>query len=92
MRNGRTRSEPAEQSTVIYVFITAWNEFVFALTFISRTEMRTLTVGLYTFIGRWAVQWRYLMAAALVGVIPVVILFMPVERHLVRGLSLGAVK
>lgn len=83
---------PGVVTTIIYVFITAWNEFVFALTFISRTEMRTLTVGLYTFIGRWAVQWHYLMAAALVGVVPVVILFMLVERHLVRGLALGAVK
>jgi multiple sugar transport system permease protein len=83
---------PGVVTTIIYVFITAWNEFVFALTFISRTEMRTLTVGLYTFIGRWAVQWHYLMAAALVGVLPVVILFMLVERHLVRGLALGAVK
>ena len=83
---------PGVVTTVIYVFITAWNEFIFALTFISRTEMRTLTVGLYNFIGRWTVQWHYLMAAALVGVVPVVILFMLVERHLVRGLALGAVK
>jgi multiple sugar transport system permease protein len=83
---------PGVVTTIIYVFITAWNEFIFALTFISRTEMRTLTVGLYTFIGRWAVQWHYLMAAALVGVVPVVILFMFVERHLVRGLALGSVK
>ena len=83
---------PGVVTTIIYVFITAWNEFIFALTFISRTEMRTLTVGLYNFIGRWTVQWHYLMAAALVGVVPVVILFMLVERHLVRGLALGAVK
>jgi multiple sugar transport system permease protein len=83
---------PGVVTTIIYVFISVWNEFIFALTFISRTEMRTLTVGLYTFIGRWAVQWHYLMAAALVGVVPVVILFMLVERHLVRGLALGAVK
>jgi multiple sugar transport system permease protein len=83
---------PGVVTTIIYVFITSWNEFIFALTFISRTEMRTLTVGLYNFIGRWTVQWHHLMAAALVGVIPVVILFMLVERHLVRGLALGAVK
>jgi multiple sugar transport system permease protein len=49
-------------------------------------------VGLYNFIGRWAVQWHDLMAAALVGILPVVILFMLIERHLVRGLSLGSVK
>jgi multiple sugar transport system permease protein len=92
MRIALPVAAPGVVTTIIYVFITVWNEFIFALTFISRTEMRTLTVGLYNFIGRWAVQWHYLMAAALVGVVPVVILFMLVERHLVRGLALGAVK
>lgn len=83
---------PGVVTTIVYIFITVWNEFVFALTFVTRTEMRTMTVGLYNFVGRWTVQWHHLMAAALVGVVPVVILFMLVQRHLVRGLTLGAVK
>jgi multiple sugar transport system permease protein len=83
---------PGVVTTVIYIFISVWNEFIFALTFVTRMEMRTLTVGLYNFVGRWTVQWHHLMAAALIGVIPVVILFMLVQRPLVRGLTLGAVK
>jgi multiple sugar transport system permease protein len=83
---------PGVVTTIIYTFISVWNEFIFALTFVTRTEMRPLTVGLYNFVGRWTVQWHHLMAAALVGVVPVVILFMLVQRHLVRGLALGAVR
>jgi multiple sugar transport system permease protein len=83
---------PGIVTTIIYIFICVWNEFIFALTFVTRMEMRPLTVGLYHFVGRWTVQWHHLMAAALVGVVPVVILFMLVQRHLVRGLTLGAVR
>lgn len=83
---------PGVVTTVIYTFITAWNEFMFALTFITSMEKRPLTLGLYNFIGRWTVQWHYLMAAALLALLPVVILFFFIERELVRGLAGGAVK
>ncbi|MCX6090461.1 MAG: carbohydrate ABC transporter permease [Candidatus Atribacteria bacterium] len=83
---------PGVVTTVIYTFISAWNEFMFALTFITSMEKRPLTLGLYNFIGRWAVQWQYLMAAAFLALIPVVILFMLIERELVQGLAGGAVK
>jgi multiple sugar transport system permease protein len=83
---------PGVVTVVIYTFITAWNEFMFALTFMTSTEKRPLTVGLYNFIGRWQVSWQYLMAAALLAIIPVVILFMLIEKQLVHGLAGGAVK
>ena len=83
---------PGVVTVVIYTFIAAWNEFMFALTFISTTEKRPLTLGLYNFVGRWTVQWHYLMAAALLALIPVIILFMLIERQLVSGLAGGAVK
>ena len=83
---------PGLVTTIIYTFISAWNEFMFALTFITSMEKRPLTLGLYNFIGRWTVQWQYLMAAAFLALIPVVILFMVIEKELVQGLSGGAVK
>ena len=83
---------PGVVTTVIYTFISAWNEFMFALTFITSMDKRPLTLGLYNFIGRWTVQWQYLMAAAILALIPVVILFMFIERELVQGLAGGAVK
>ena len=83
---------PGVVTVVIYTFITAWNEFMFALTFINSTEKRPLTLGLYNFVGRWQVSWHYLMAAALLALIPVVLLFMLIEKQLVQGLAGGAVK
>ncbi len=83
---------PGVVTVVIYTFIAAWNEFMFALTFINVTEKRPLTTGLYNFVGRWTVSWHYLMAAALLAIIPVIILFMLIEKQLVQGLAGGAVK
>ena len=83
---------PGVITTVIYTFITAWNEFMFALTFITSMDKRPLTLGLYNFVGRWTVRWQYLMAAAILALIPVVILFMFIEKDLVKGLAGGAVK
>ena len=83
---------PGVVTVVIYTFIAAWNEFMFALTFINVTEKRPLTLGLYNFVGRWTVSWQYLMAAALLAIIPVIILFMLIEKQLVQGLAGGAVK
>jgi multiple sugar transport system permease protein len=83
---------PGVVTTVIYAFIASWNEFMFALTFITSLEKRPLTIGLYNFIGRWTVQWQYLMAASLLALIPVVVLFMLIEKQLVKGLTGGALK
>ena len=83
---------PGVATVVIYTFIAAWNEFMFALTFINVPEKRPLTLGLYNFVGRWTVSWHYLMAAALLAIIPVILLFMLIEKQLVQGLAGGAVK
>ena len=83
---------PGVVTVIIYTFISAWNEFMFALTFINSMEKRPLTLGLYNFIGRWTVSWHYLMAAALLAIIPVILLFMIIEKQLVYGLAGGAVK
>lgn len=85
-------STPGLVATLLYTFICAWNEFIFALTFTITPEMRPLTVGLYHFVGRWSVQWQYISAAAIMAVVPIVLLFTVIEKQLVRGLIGGAVK
>ncbi|MCD6360844.1 MAG: carbohydrate ABC transporter permease [Armatimonadetes bacterium] len=84
--------KPGVVTTMIFAFITAWNEFVFALTFVSGDQFRTLTVAIPSFIGQYGADWHLLMAAALLATVPVVCMFLLVERHLVRGLSAGAIK
>ena len=70
----------------------AENEFVFALTFISNEALRPLTTGIYGFVGRYDIQWQYLMAASILSIVPVFLLFLLVQRRLVSGLTAGAVK
>jgi ABC-type glycerol-3-phosphate transport system permease component len=83
---------PGIAATVIYCFILAWNEFLFAFTFVSTPALRTLPVGLQMFIGQYGVEWNLLMAGAVVTTIPVVILFVILQRYLVASLTAGAVK
>lgn len=83
---------PGIITTVIFVFIAAWNEFAVALTFISTETMKPVTVGIYAFFGMYDVQWQYVFATSLVAIVPVVILFLSIEKYLISGLTAGGVK
>lgn len=83
---------PGVVTTLIFAFISAWNEYVFALTFVSSDAYKPLTVLVPSFIGQYGTQWQLLMAAALLATVPVVALFLGVEKHLVRGLTAGSIK
>jgi multiple sugar transport system permease protein len=85
-------SLPGLVTTIIFAFISAWNEFVFALTFVSSDQYRPLTLAVHSFVGQYGTQWQFLMAAALLATLPVVALFLSVEQHLVRGLTAGSIK
>jgi multiple sugar transport system permease protein len=85
-------SVPGVITAMTFSFIIAWNEFVFALTFISNQELRPLTIGIFAFVGRYDIQWQYLMAASILSIVPVFVLFLIVQRRLVSGLTAGAVK
>jgi multiple sugar transport system permease protein len=77
----------------LYCFLTAYSQqFIFALTFNSRSEYMPLSVGLFAFFGRQEVAWNELMAASFVGIAPVLIVFLFLQRYLVAGLTAGAVK
>jgi multiple sugar transport system permease protein len=83
---------PGLVTTIIYTFIYGWNDFIFSLTFLQTGDKYPLTIGLYQFVGRFAVQWEQLLAAAFLAILPVLILFFLVEKQLVSGLAGGAVK
>jgi multiple sugar transport system permease protein len=85
-------SLPGLVTTIIFAFIAAWNEYVFALTFVPTDDLRPLTVAIPSFIGQYETQWHLLMAAALLATLPVMALFLTVEKHLVRGLTAGGIK
>ena len=77
----------------VAVFIGAYaQQFLFAITFNQTREFQPLPAGLYEFIGYQSVTWNEMMAAALVGVLPVMVIFLFLQKYLVAGLTAGAVK
>jgi multiple sugar transport system permease protein len=82
---------PGIVSTGIYIFITAWNEYLYALTLGGR-NVRTVTVAIQTLVGEYQIEWGLLAAGGVVGALPVTIIFLLVQRRLVSGLTQGAVK
>jgi ABC-type glycerol-3-phosphate transport system permease component len=85
-------SLPAIVAVGMYTFILAWNEFLFALLMTTDARTRTISVALAFYIDEAGIHWGPLMAASVLMSIPAAIVFAISQRHLVRGLSEGAVK
>lgn len=83
---------PGIVTALIFVFINAWNEYTIALTLISTDILKPITIGINVFYGFNFIQWQYLFATSLFATIPVIILFLIIEKHLVSGLTSGGVK
>lgn len=85
-------SLPGIVATIIFSFILAWNEFLFALVLTSSETMYPVTVGIASFIGQWRIAYETMMAASVIATVPTIALYMCLEKHLVQGLTAGAVK
>lgn len=84
--------KPALAVLAIQVFFTNWNSFLFPFILTSRESLRTLPVALALYQGHQAIDWQHLMAGSTVAVIPVLVVFVFVQRQLVSGITAGAVK
>lgn len=82
---------PGLVSTALLCFVFSWNEFLLAL-FLTRTEVITLPVALSSLVGGHLIQWGQIGALAMVAIVPVVVIAILLQRYVVRGLTLGAVK
>lgn len=84
---------PATAVCAVVAFVAGWNEYVVALTMLRDPDMQTVTLRVVNMVsGRYSVTWNEVMAAALVATVPVAVVFAYMQRYLVRGLTLGAVK
>ena len=83
---------PGLVATGIFSFINGWNEYLFASTFMKSYENWTLPIGIASFSGQYATNWGTLMAGAVLITLPVVIMFLLLQKHLVSGTTAGAVK
>ncbi len=82
---------PCLVATGVYIFMTSWNEYTFAVMF-TNTASRTIPVALKSLIGQLGVQWDLLTAGGIITIIPVCIMFFFAQKRLVEGLTAGAVK
>ena len=85
-------AKPALAITALFSFMSAWNEFILAATFMDKEEMYTAPVGLRFFVGGFSQQWGYFAAGSILVSIPVVVLFLYLQKYLVSGLTAGSVK
>lgn len=85
-------ARPGLAACGIYLAIVAWSEFVFARTLVTKPDNWLVTVGLQSFVGEYLVEWPALMAAGVVSLIPMLVLFLLLEPFLVSGMTSGAVK
>ena len=84
---------PAIAVSAIVAFVAGWNEYIVALTMLRDPSKQTLTLQVVNLVaGRYSITWNQVMAAALVATVPVAVVFAGLQRYLVRGLTLGAVK
>jgi arabinogalactan oligomer/maltooligosaccharide transport system permease protein len=85
-------AKPAIAITALFSFMTGWNEFIQAATFMDKEQMYTAPVGLRFFVGGFQQQWGYFAAGSIIVSIPVVLLFLYLQKYLVSGLTAGSVK
>ena len=83
---------PGLAAAAVLVFIFVWNDFILAVTLTTSESTRMVTVGLYNYVGQFGIEWGRLMAAVMVALFPVAVLFMFVQRSFVSGMTSGAIK
>ncbi|WP_283402401.1 carbohydrate ABC transporter permease [Halorubrum sp. DM2] len=83
---------PALAAVAIYQFVFLWNEFLYAIIFITDDAMRTLPAGLMAFQGQYSADWAQLFAGIVIAVAPTVLFFLLFQRQFIRGISMGGTK
>ena len=85
-------SKPALATLTTFVFLSNWNSFMWPLIVISSPEKKTLPIGLYAFMGQYSTEWTLLMAASLVALLPVLLVFVLGQRYFVKGIVMSGLK
>jgi ABC-type glycerol-3-phosphate transport system permease component len=83
---------PGVVATATYSFLLCWSEYLFALAFLTQTEMKTMPLALYAFFGEHTTEWGQVMAASALITLPTLLLFLPLQTKLTAGLAAGSVK
>ncbi|MDF2613351.1 MAG: ycjP 7 [Clostridia bacterium] len=76
----------------VFSFLYAWGDLAYALTFIGKQTLRPITAGIFNFMGQYGTKWSYICAFGVVTIIPVVLIFIFMQKYIISGLTAGAVK
>lgn len=76
----------------VFSFLFGWGDLIYSLTFLNTQQMRPMTAGIYNFITQYGIEWNKLMAFGALTVIPVIIIFVTLQKYIIGGLTNGAVK
>ena len=85
-------AKPGIATITIFQFMGAWNEFMWAATFVHTPELRTFQPAIFAMGGRYSTDWRGLTAGLTIAVLPIIIVYIFMQRHFVAGLTSGAIK
>lgn len=80
-------SAPALSSLTIITFVNTWNDFLGPLLYLTRTELKTVQIGLRMFIGQYSSDYGLIMAASVVALIPVIVVFLALQKFFVQGVA-----
>ncbi len=84
--------KPVTSSVVILNSLAIWNEFLLPLLFLQKTALRTIPVAVFSFQGQYNTNWAMLFAALVLAMLPMLIVFLVLQRHFVKGITAGSVK
>lgn len=85
-------SRPGLATVILLTFLNSWNEFFLALIFIHNPNLMTLPLGLQAFFFQYSVQWNYLFAALTISIVPIIVVYLAMQRQFIAGLTAGAVR
>jgi multiple sugar transport system permease protein len=85
-------AKPGLVALAIFTVLASWNDFMWPLVMTNSSDMRVLSVGIANFEGQYGTDYPLLMAGALLSTIPMFLMFLFLQKHLVKGISLGGVR
>ncbi len=85
-------AKPALTTLAIFIFMGTWNDFLGPLIYLNDDKLKTLTLGLATFQGTYTTQWNYMMAGALIVLLPVLLVYSFAQRYFVEGIAMSGMK
>ena len=85
-------SKPAISTLIIFTFVSTWNDFLGPLIYLTETELKTIQIGLRMFISQYSAEYGLIMAASVIALIPVLVVFLSLQKYFVQGVASAGLK